>query len=131
MPAYLNINTPANGKRRITLGRSNNVNERDNLKIENQVATNYTKANMAFGGTGVGASTKFGLTYNYNTNQDTGFTGINVDANITGTTAITADRRYYTLSKLILKIRDVWLNDVKISRIIGKPIIDDDTSESD
>ena len=51
------------------------------------------------------------------------------DAN--GETAITADRRYYTLSKLILKIRDVWLNDVKISRIIGKPIIDDDTSESD
>ena len=51
------------------------------------------------------------------------------DAN--GETAITADRRYYTLSKLILKIRDVWLNDVKISRIIGKPLIDDDASESD
>ena len=51
------------------------------------------------------------------------------DAN--GETAITADRRYYTFCKLILKIRDVWLNDVKISRIIGKPIIDDDTSESD
>ena len=90
--AYLNINTPSNGKRRITLGRSNNVNERDNLKIENQIATNYTKANMAFGGTGVGATTKFGVTYDYNTNQDTGFTGINVDANITGTTAITGDK---------------------------------------
>ena len=46
-------------------------------------------------------------------------------------TATTADKRYYTLSKFILKIRDVWLNDVKISRLIGKPIIDDDTSESD
>lgn len=45
--------------------------------------------------------------------------------------ATTADRRYYDLSKYILKIKDVWLNDVKISRIIGKPIIDDDTSESD
>ena len=48
-----------------------------------------------------------------------------------GETATTADRRYYTISKFILKIRDVWLNDVKISRLIGKPIIDDDTSESD
>ena len=48
-----------------------------------------------------------------------------------GETATTADRRYYTLSKFILKIRDVWLNDVRISRMIGKPIIDDDTSESD
>ena len=48
-----------------------------------------------------------------------------------GETTTTADRRYYTLSKFILKIKDVWLNDVKISRIIGKPIIDDDTSESD
>ena len=51
------------------------------------------------------------------------------DANSETTT--TADRRYYTLSKFILKIQDVWLNDVKISRMIGKPIIDDDTSESD
>jgi hypothetical protein len=48
-----------------------------------------------------------------------------------GESATTADRRYYTLSKFILKINDVWLNDVRISRMIGKPIIDDDTSESD
>ena len=48
-----------------------------------------------------------------------------------GESATTADRRYYDLSKYILKIKDVWLNDVKISRIMGKPIIDDDTSESD
>ena len=48
-----------------------------------------------------------------------------------GETTTTSGRRYYTLSKYILKIIDVWLNDVKISRIIGKPIIDDDTSEVD
>ena len=46
-------------------------------------------------------------------------------------TTTTANRRYYTISKFILKIQDVWLNDVKIPRLIGKPIIDDDTSESD
>ena len=44
--------------------------------------------------------------------------------------ATVANQRYYALSKYVLKIRDVWLNDVKISRLIGKPIIDDDTSES-
>ena len=48
-----------------------------------------------------------------------------------GETATTANQRYYTISKFILKIRDVWLNDVRISRLIGKPMIDDDTSESD
>jgi len=48
-----------------------------------------------------------------------------------GESTTTAGRRYYSLSKYILKIRDVWLNDVKIPRIIGKPIIDDDTSEDD
>jgi hypothetical protein len=48
-----------------------------------------------------------------------------------GETTTTSGRRYYSLSKYILKIIDVWLNDVKISRIIGKPIIDDDTSEED
>tara|TARA_R100001082_G_C4253904_1_gene112633 strand:+ start:79 stop:369 length:291 start_codon:yes stop_codon:yes gene_type:complete len=47
-----------------------------------------------------------------------------------GQSTTTGDRRYYDLSKYILKIKDVWLNDVKIPRIIGKPIIDDDTSES-
>ena len=46
-------------------------------------------------------------------------------------TTTTANRMYYSLSEFILKIRDVWLNDVAISRLIGKPIIDDDTSEVD
>jgi hypothetical protein len=46
-------------------------------------------------------------------------------------TTTTANRMYYTISQFIIKIRDVWLNDVKISRLIGKPIIDDDTSEVD
>tara|TARA_R110000824_G_scaffold151149_1_gene322076 strand:+ start:2670 stop:2963 length:294 start_codon:yes stop_codon:yes gene_type:complete len=48
-----------------------------------------------------------------------------------GESTTTSGRRYYSLSKYILKIRDVWLNDVRISRIIGEPIIDDDTSEDD
>ena len=40
-----------------------------------------------------------------------------------------ADQRYYTLDNRIIKILDIWLNDIKIPRLIGKPIIDDDTSE--
>ena len=41
-----------------------------------------------------------------------------------------ADQRYYSLDNKILKIKSVWLNDVLIPMLIGKPIIDDDTSES-
>tara|TARA_Y100001963_G_C6497288_1_gene316230 strand:+ start:80 stop:355 length:276 start_codon:yes stop_codon:yes gene_type:complete len=41
-----------------------------------------------------------------------------------------ADQRYYTLDDRIIKIKDVWLNDIRIPMLIGKPIIDDDTSES-
>ena len=48
-----------------------------------------------------------------------------------GITATVANRMYYAVSELILKIQSVWLNDIKISRLIGKPIIDDDTSEED
>ena len=48
-----------------------------------------------------------------------------------GEATTTADRRYYDLSNYILKIKAVWLNAVKIPRIIGNPIIDDDTSEDD
>ena len=48
-----------------------------------------------------------------------------------GETSTTASRMYYAISEYILKIQSVWLNDVKIPRLIGKPIIDDDTSESD
>ena len=46
------------------------------------------------------------------------------------TTSTVANQRYYTLDDKIIKIKDVWLNDVKIPMLIGKPIIDDDTSES-
>mgnify|MGYP003655689164 CR=1 FL=1 len=47
----------------------------------------------------------------------------------TFTAITTADKRYYNLDKRILRIQSVWLNDVLISRMIGKPIIDDDTTE--
>ena len=41
-----------------------------------------------------------------------------------------ANQRYYDIDERILKIKSVWLNDVRISRLIGKPIIDDeDTGE--
>jgi len=40
-----------------------------------------------------------------------------------------ANKRYYTLPEEILIIREVYLNNVRIPRIIGKPIIDDTTTE--
>jgi hypothetical protein len=50
--------------------------------------------------------------------------------------ASTPGRRYYKLDSItgspdpsILKITEVWLNDTLIPRLIGKPPIDDDTSE--
>ena len=46
------------------------------------------------------------------------------------TTSTVVNQRYYTLDTKIIKIKDVWLNDVKIPMLIGKPVIDDDTSES-
>ena len=46
------------------------------------------------------------------------------------TSTTVANQRYYTISTNILKILSVWLNDVRIPMLIGKPIIDDDTSES-
>ncbi len=48
----------------------------------------------------------------------------------TYTTSTVANQRYYTLDSSIIKIQSVWLNDVKIPMMLGKPIIDDDTSES-
>ena len=48
------------------------------------------------------------------------------DANPDNTTA---DKRYYSLPSEILTIREVYLNNVRIPRIIGKPIIDDTTTE--
>jgi hypothetical protein len=41
----------------------------------------------------------------------------------------TANKRYYTLPSQILTIRGVYLNNVRIPRLIGKPIIDDTTTE--
>ena len=40
-----------------------------------------------------------------------------------------ANQRYYLLPEEILTIREVYLNDVRIPTIIGKPIIDDTTDE--
>ena len=37
-----------------------------------------------------------------------------------------ANQRYYDIDARILKIKSIWLNDVLISRGIGKPIIDDE-----
>lgn len=41
----------------------------------------------------------------------------------------TADKRYYPLPGDTLIVREVYLNDVRIPRLIGKPIIDDTTIE--
>ena len=41
----------------------------------------------------------------------------------------TANKRYYRLPDEVLTIREVYLNDVRIPRMIGKPIIDDTTTE--
>ena len=41
----------------------------------------------------------------------------------------TANKRYYTLPSNILTIREVYLNNVSIPRLRGKPIIDDTTTE--
>ena len=50
--------------------------------------------------------------------------GANIDPDST-----TANKRYYSLPSEILTIREVYLNDVRIPRITGKPIIDDTTTE--
>ena len=42
----------------------------------------------------------------------------------TGTTV--ASQRYYDIDSRILKIKSVWLNDIKLPKLIGKPIIDDE-----
>jgi len=49
----------------------------------------------------------------------------------TYTVATTADKRYYNLDKRIIKIQSLWLNDVLIPKMIGKPIIDDDAADED
>ena len=37
-----------------------------------------------------------------------------------------AGQRYYDIDNRILKIKSIWLDNVKISKAIGKPIIDDE-----
>ena len=45
------------------------------------------------------------------------------------TSTTVANQRYYSLDNKVIKILSVWLNDVFIPMLIGKPIIDDDESE--
>tara|TARA_R100000781_G_C4081476_1_gene127880 strand:- start:1659 stop:1937 length:279 start_codon:yes stop_codon:yes gene_type:complete len=42
----------------------------------------------------------------------------------TGTTV--ANQRYYDIDNRIIKIKSVWIDDIKIPKLIGKPIIDDE-----
>ena len=41
------------------------------------------------------------------------------------------DQRYYALPSDVLRVTEVYFNNVKIPRLIGKPNIDDQTSEVD
>tara|TARA_R100000655_G_scaffold56427_1_gene94580 strand:+ start:7494 stop:7766 length:273 start_codon:yes stop_codon:yes gene_type:complete len=45
------------------------------------------------------------------------------------TSSAVKDQRYYALPSTVLKIKSVWLNDVEIPMLLGKPPIDDDTGE--
>ena len=45
--------------------------------------------------------------------------------------ASVANQRYYILPTDVVRITEVYVNDVRIPRLIGKPIIDDTTSEVD
>ena len=53
----------------------------------------------------------------------------------TYTIATVANQRYYPLDDIgsitseILKVKEVWLNDTLIPRLLEKPPVDDDTSE--
>ena len=42
-----------------------------------------------------------------------------------------ANQTYYQLSDDVLKIKDVWLNRVRIPRILQKPIIDDEQTATE
>ena len=46
------------------------------------------------------------------------------------TSTTVANQRYYSLDNKVIKILSIWLNDVLIPMLIGKPIIDDDESET-
>ena len=41
----------------------------------------------------------------------------------------TASQRYYKLPNAIIKINEVYMNGVRIPRLVGKPIIDDTAIE--
>ena len=45
-------------------------------------------------------------------------------------TSTVANQRYYSLPDELIKITSVWFNDTLIPQLIGKPSIDDDTSET-
>ena len=47
----------------------------------------------------------------------------------TYTSQTEVNQRYYTLDNKIIKIKDIWLNDIKIPMLLDKPIIDDDIGE--
>ena len=51
-----------------------------------------------------------------------------IESSVTTTTV--ANQRYYSLSDNVIKLTSVWLNDTQIPQLIGKPVIDDDTSET-
>ena len=53
-------------------------------------------------------------------------TSLGSDVNADDTTA---NKRYYTLPDDVLKMREVYLDNVRIPRLLGKPIIDDTTTE--
>lgn len=92
--AYLAISTPAStpGKRRVTLGPSNNTNSRDVLKIENQLTRTYSDNHMNFGGTGVASSAKFTVNSRWDTADNDNYNTFTVDADLAGATALTGDR---------------------------------------
>ena len=53
-----------------------------------------------------------------------------LESSVTLDTGTNANQRYYSLPSNILKIGSVWLNDTLIPKLIGKPVIDDDTEET-
>ena len=38
------------------------------------------------------------------------------------------NQRYYNMDEKIIKVKSVWLNGIRIDKVIGKPIIDDEDS---
>ena len=53
-----------------------------------------------------------------------------LESSVSLDTGTKVDQRYYSLPNNILKITSVWLNDTLIPKLIGKPVIDDDTEET-